>query len=1068
MKKYTLIILILLYAVQATAEESRKIIIRGDNAFPPYEFINDKGEPDGFNVDLTRAIMAELQQPYDLQLENWPYLLRQFENNEVDLITGIAKSKERGDKFNYSNPHSFVDYKFVCRKDAPIHNAGELSKKGVIVQENAVPHVKLKSMHYDNLIVVNDMDEGLRKLSEGIGDVAICPDNMAQGVIYKNGLTDLDIIDPGWPVREYCYAAHDTKLLERINWALARLKENGEYDRIRTKWLGAEPAFHIPAWVYSLIGALVLTGLLLFIFVRIYKMRAKKGEALLIRQNETLNTSLSENKILLNRYMTMFNTTLVGLSYYDKDGILLDVNDEMVKLFQSETKDDLLKNRISIYQNPFLREYGIVDGQNQVHEYSGLLKYDMRKGHCPEYFARFAPYNKIFYFKMTVTPIKNSKDELEGILITAMDRTAEENHDRQMVEEEAKLTLALEAGNIAAWIYDPQAKMFYTLRGNALAGTGISMEDNLKILHPDDRTIQEELLGSLCRGEKEGGICTFRYLHENGTYRYYENRMSVQKEDGQVTAILGTQKDVTTEVLGNKILSEMVCKLQFAIRTAGMTMWEFDCLTRMFSVFNDPLADYKDGAELSVNNPGDIFEREGTNWEEVANATRIVKGQLDEPFNIAVKLKTKYDSDWQYCTISGMPMEKDEAGNAIKYAGVRINVTEQVEYQKILEREKEQAQQADKLKSAFLANMSHEIRTPLNAIVGFSELIQTEEDPASKAEYMNIININNELLLRLISDILDLSKIESGFMELQPELFDLSEVFNETYTSLSQRCNNPEVTFVYRNPYKHCRVKLDRNRLIQVGANFMTNALKHTPKGRILMGYEYTDGGIRIYVEDTGCGIPKEKQGQLFQRFAKLDDFTQGTGLGLAICKAIVDAQGGKIGAESEEGKGSTFWAWFPCQARIEVLDETEQEHREIAAAQTNDQLRQDPSLLNQRCSLSVLVAEDIDSNYMLIKAILKTCKLTRAKTGQEAVDLVVANSYDVILMDMKMPVMDGIMATRKIREFDRETPIIAVTANAFDSAKEEALRAGCNAFVTKPVKKSELEEIFRNIPSLI
>ena len=424
-------------------------------------------------------------------------------------------------------------------------------------------------------------------------------------------------------------------------------------------------------------------------------------------------------------------------------------------------------------------------------------------------------------------------------------------------------------------------------------------------------------------------------------------------------------------------------------------------------------------------------------------------------------MKTKYDSDWQYCTVRGVPMEKDKNGTVIKYLGVRLNITEQINYQKFLEREKETAQQADKLKSAFLANMSHEIRTPLNAIVGFSELLQTTEDVNMRKEFMNIINNNNELLLRLIGDILDLSKIESGLMELKLESFDLADTYKETFMALKQRCTNPEVEFIGHNPYKSCLVKLDKNRLVQVGTNFITNAIKHTDRGRITMGYSYIDGGIKLYVEDTGHGIPKEKQHKLFQRFAKLDDFTQGTGLGLAICKAITDAQGGKIGMESDEGKGSKFWAWFPCEAEIERYEETEEIAEDILRMGHNPTLStSQESCTNDVQKKSILVAEDIDSNYMLVKALLKTSELTRAYTGKEAVELASSHHYDAILMDMKMPVMGGLEATREIRKFDTETPIIAVTANAFEFDREEAMRAGCNTFITKPLNKKELKEV--------
>lgn len=228
------------------------------------------------------------------------------------------------------------------------------------------------------------------------------------------------------------------------------------------------------------------------------------------------------------------------------------------------------------------------------------------------------------------------------------------------------------------------------------------------------------------------------------------------------------------------------------------------------------------------------------------------------------------------------------------------------------------------------------------------------------------------------------------------------------------------------------------------------------------MGYDYVDGGIKLYVEDTGCGIPQDKHDKLFQRFAKLDDFTQGTGLGLAICKAIIDAHGGKIGVESEVGKGSTFWAWFPCEAEVEEFDKEAGESKGDDIVVTPDQNK------NSRADIpkdgvrkkSVLVAEDIDSNYLLVKAILTNFDLTRACTGEEAVKLASTYRYDAILMDIKMPVMNGVEATRRIREFDKITPIIAVTANAFDSDRVEAMEAGCSAFVTKPLKKKELEDI--------
>lgn len=233
---------------------------------------------------------------------------------------------------------------------------------------------------------------------------------------------------------------------------------------------------------------------------------------------------------------------------------------------------------------------------------------------------------------------------------------------------------------------------------------------------------------------------------------------------------------------------------------------------------------------------------------------------------------------------------------------------------------KEKAEQSDKLKSAFLANMSHEIRTPLNAIIGFSELAIATDDAEEKEQFLHIVQSNNEQLLRLISDVLDLSKIEAGFTDFKNKEFDLAICFEELEQTMRPRITNPNVVYKVVSPYRRCMVRLDKNRLTQVFTNYMINAIKFTEAGQIVMGYEYVGGCIRGYVSDTGIGIDEDKKKRLFNRFEKLNDFAQGTGLGLSICKALIEAQGGAVGADSEKGVGSTFWFTIPCEAVIEKI----------------------------------------------------------------------------------------------------------------------------------------------------
>lgn len=395
--------------------------------------------------------------------------------------------------------------------------------------------------------------------------------------------------------------------------------------------------------------------------------------------------------------------------------------------------------------------------------------------------------------------------------------------------------------------------------------------------------------------------------------------------------------------------------------------------------------------------------------------------------------------------------------------GVVIRVDDVTERQQMigeLEKARKQAEQSDKLKSAFLANMSHEIRTPLNAIVGFSDLLMITDNPAEKEEYSKIINTNNELLLKLINDILDLSKIEAGSVELKYEEFDLAVYFDELATSMQWRIKNPQVRLISVNPYTVCMVKLDKKRFAQILTNYVTNAIKYTPEGTIEMGYEKVEEGIRIYVRDTGIGIPEDKKDKVFYRFEKLDEFAQGTGLGLSICKAIVEACEGSIGFESEYGKGSFFWAVLPC------IDELDEDGMVISLQKNGRKVRKDAAVAaneEKEEQKTILVAEDIQSNFSLVSSLLKNrCKLLHAPNGQKAVEIVQSEPVDLVLMDMKMPIMDGRTATAEIRKFNTRIPIVALTAHAFEADRVAALEVGCDDYLVKPINGAKLMQALK------
>ena len=390
-------------------------------------------------------------------------------------------------------------------------------------------------------------------------------------------------------------------------------------------------------------------------------------------------------------------------------------------------------------------------------------------------------------------------------------------------------------------------------------------------------------------------------------------------------------------------------------------------------------------------------------------------------------------------------------GRAPLIIGISWDITNMQNIEQELVQARIKAEQSDRLKTAFLANMSHEIRTPLNAIVGFSRLMTIADNAEDEKLYSDIINQNSEILLQLINDILDLAKIEAGTLEYIRYPMDLGELCRNVYEMHKDRVQTG-VVLILDNKDTSLIINEDQNRIMQVVTNLITNAIKFTFKGEIRFGFEVREEYIDFYVKDTGMGISEEKIKMIFERFVKLNTFVQGTGLGLAICRVIVEKLGGEITAESKLNEGSTFRFTIPYKAG-KKCPESEKATKCPESGST------EPRKVLQR--RTVLVAEDVDSNFLLLKTLLgKRCNLLWAKNGEDAVNQFKEHQPDLILMDIKMPHMDGLEATRLIRSYSKEVPIVALTAFAFESDKDRAIEAGCDDCLTKPVSQNALEKV--------
>ncbi|MBN2485975.1 MAG: response regulator [Bacteroidales bacterium] len=388
-----------------------------------------------------------------------------------------------------------------------------------------------------------------------------------------------------------------------------------------------------------------------------------------------------------------------------------------------------------------------------------------------------------------------------------------------------------------------------------------------------------------------------------------------------------------------------------------------------------------------------------------------------------------------------------------------LDITARKDLEEKLKTSKTRAEESDRLKTAFLANMSHEIRTPMNAIVGFAELLTlTDPNQQERHEYFSLIKKSSNDLLNIIEDIIDIAKIESKQLKVNPKNTSPYEILSDVgaiYSEILLRYEKDHIELRINVPENEKKLlcRTDPKRLKQVLSNLVGNAIKFTEKGKIEIGYKLAENKILyFFVKDTGIGIPYNMQKRIFDQFVQVEEAydknTNGTGLGLAICKNIVNLLGGNIWVTSQPDKGSNFYFYLPYIAAGEKPE--------------TKAIKETPKALvkNSLSNYCVLIAEDEESNFLYLRETLKQTgvKVLWARNGMEAISIVENNpSVNLILMDLKMPEVNGLEAARYISHIKPSLPIIAQTAFAMDTDKQACIDAGCTDYLTKPLAKEKL-----------
>ena len=550
----------------------------------------------------------------------------------------------------------------------------------------------------------------------------------------------------------------------------------------------------------------------------------------------------------------------------------------------------------------------------------------------------------------------------------------------------------------------------------------------------------------------------------DGTERWLDtSKLPLTDRTGKVFGVLGIYEDITefrktAEILtrSQQMLMESEQKYRMIAENVSDVIWVLNLSRRKFTYFSpsiEKLLGYtpEEAIEKSLSDillPPDmeiISKRITGIFREIryTGSSFTFRDEFQQPCKNGTLVWVEFSSHYR----------ENDAGE-IEIFGVSRNIEERKNAEQEMIIAKEQAIESDRLKTAFLQNLSHEIRTPMNSIIGFSQLLK---DPnlsgEDQLEFINMIKDGSDRMMNLINQLVDISKIEAGITEMKIVGTNLEEQLRFVYNFFKPESDKKGLELILKTSLKQHEVTIntDKDKLFAILSNLLKNAIKYTPNGFIEFGCAPRESEIIFYVKDSGIGIHAERQTAIFERFMQADiedrQAMQGAGLGLSISKSYIEMLGGKIWVESHPGAGSTFYFSHPLQ----------KVHHEIPAAGEDVQGKKD---LKDNELKIMIVEDDYDSTLLLDRIVKKiTTRIIKARSGPEALDLFNNNTdTDVILMDIRMPGMDGLEVTSRIRETNNDVIIIAQTAYAMKGDRENAIETGCNDYISKPIDPTELK----------
>jgi len=883
------------------------LVIICDWDMPPYEYLDNDGQTAGYTVDLLSTILDKMNRTYTFVMKENTQAKQDFAKRQADII--IAPENMLGQKGYYLSATVLEAFqlKAVRRADTPpIHSLSDIQPgKVVVVRKGDIfRHTMPKDTTLQFTLESHAPMEAIAGVASGKYDYFLWGNEQLKWKIKELNLENLIICDLDLPIAEVHFCGYDRALIDAIDDQYARMEQNGELNLLRDKWFHPERSHDnaSPVTMFLAIAAILLLVLLALLNTLVGR-RVRQKTQNYSEQTRLMKLALDMGGYMVSEYAPKQDT------FKNLRGQMMDEHATMDAAIATLHPDDLpaFKRKVEELRN------------KEVNHSDVLIRRNIGTSLRPN------------WQHLSGNCIKEHDDEKHRstYLLVAKDITQEMEEQQVNNEMAAKYSKAFDTALIAMSFYSKEGKLLVI---NEQMKQIIGVQDeNLEFFYQTSLFEAPLFRDVLTPGMTEPiHACQHMYYPDINLDKYLEYRIRpAVTDDNEIRYYVVTVRDITGErnlymeqqaterqlKVTNDEVNKFEQQMNYLLSNTGMFIWRSNLKTRTIDVSRSLR---KIHTTFSFD---DYLKGIAADQREAANATFFNPQAHNQSLNFIRHYSCSpltHTEKWY--AVSGMPYYGSNS-NILGHFGVIRDVTQLMLSQEELRRETARAQESGKLKAAFLANMTHEIRTPLNAIVGFSDLLHMTEAPEDRAEFIRIIRHNCDLLLRLIDDILETSVINDHPQSIEAEDTDFASFFDEVCQTVARRVEEPGVVFIKDNPYTNFPSRTDQERTLQVITNFVTNAVKYTRQGHIKVGYRAesreVDGqsreGIYIYCEDTGAGIPKEKQASIFDRFVKLNDFVQGTGLGLSICKSIAERCGGAIGVESEgNGKGSTFWLWIP------------------------------------------------------------------------------------------------------------------------------------------------------------